>query len=124
MAAKLTTLSYKIVIQLHLVTEYCTICNSRPWRPVRKPLDTPSLCVYVRMYVYTHTHTHIYMSSASAYHRTLTTLMDSNAASVFSVTNTITNGSYPQHHNLIRTLPIERISTVAMRLALILQVLV
>jgi len=30
------------VIQLHLVAESCTICNSRSRRPVRKLLDTPS----------------------------------------------------------------------------------
>jgi hypothetical protein len=32
----------KIVIQLHLVAESCTICSSRSRRPVRKLLDTPS----------------------------------------------------------------------------------
>jgi hypothetical protein len=45
MAAKLTRLTHKIAIKLHLVAELCTICNSRCWRPVRKLLDTPSyLC--------------------------------------------------------------------------------
>jgi hypothetical protein len=29
-AAKFTILSHKIAIQLHLVAESCTICNSRP----------------------------------------------------------------------------------------------
>jgi hypothetical protein len=38
MAAKLTRLTHKIAIQLHLVTESCTISR----RPVRKLLDTPS----------------------------------------------------------------------------------
>jgi hypothetical protein len=42
MAAKLTRLTHKIPIQLHLVAESCTICSSRCWRLVRKPLDTPS----------------------------------------------------------------------------------
>jgi hypothetical protein len=40
--AKLTTLTLKIAIQLHLVAESCTICSSRSRRPVRKLLDTPS----------------------------------------------------------------------------------
>jgi hypothetical protein len=42
MAAKLTRLTHKIVIQLHLVAESCTICSSRSRRPVQKLLDTPS----------------------------------------------------------------------------------
>jgi hypothetical protein len=42
MAAKLTRLTHKIAIQLHLVAERCTICSSRSRRPVRKLLDTPS----------------------------------------------------------------------------------
>jgi hypothetical protein len=42
MAAKLTRLTHKIGIQLHLVEESCTICSSRSRRPVRKLLDTPS----------------------------------------------------------------------------------
>jgi len=42
MAAKLTRLTHKIAIKLHLVTESCTICGSRSRRPVRKRLDTPS----------------------------------------------------------------------------------
>jgi hypothetical protein len=40
--AKLTRLTDKIAIQLHLVAESCTICSSRSRRPVRKLLDTPS----------------------------------------------------------------------------------
>jgi hypothetical protein len=40
--AKLTRLSHKVAIQLHLVAESCTICSSRCRRPVRKVLDTPS----------------------------------------------------------------------------------
>jgi hypothetical protein len=42
MAAKLTRLTHKIAIQLHLIAERCTICSSRSKRPVRKLLDTPS----------------------------------------------------------------------------------
>jgi hypothetical protein len=42
MVAKLTRLTHKIAIQLHLVTECCTIRSSRSRRPVRKLLDTPS----------------------------------------------------------------------------------
>jgi hypothetical protein len=42
MAAKLTRLTHKIAIQLHLVAESCTIYSSRSRRSVRKLLDTPS----------------------------------------------------------------------------------
>jgi hypothetical protein len=42
MAAKLTRLTHKIAIQLHLVAESCTICSSCSRRTVRKLLDTPS----------------------------------------------------------------------------------
>jgi hypothetical protein len=42
MAAKLTRVTHKIAIQLHLVAESCTVCSSRSRRPVRKLLDTPS----------------------------------------------------------------------------------
>jgi len=42
MAAKLTRLTHKIAIQLHLGAGSCTICNSRSRPPVRKLLDTPS----------------------------------------------------------------------------------
>jgi hypothetical protein len=42
MAAKLTRLTHKIAIQLHLVTESCTIRISPSRQPVRKLLDTPS----------------------------------------------------------------------------------
>jgi hypothetical protein len=34
--------THKIAIQLHLVAESCTICNSSSRRPVRKLFDTPS----------------------------------------------------------------------------------
>jgi hypothetical protein len=42
MAVKLTRLTHKIAIQLHLVVDSYTICSSRSRRPVRKLLDTPS----------------------------------------------------------------------------------
>jgi hypothetical protein len=42
MAAKVTRLTHKIAIQLHLVAQSCTICSSRSRRPVRKLLDTHS----------------------------------------------------------------------------------
>jgi len=43
MVAELTRLTHKIIaIQLHLMTEICTICNSRSRQPVRKLLATPS----------------------------------------------------------------------------------
>jgi len=41
-AAKLTRLTHKIAIQLHVVAESFTICSSRARRPVRKLLDTSS----------------------------------------------------------------------------------
>jgi hypothetical protein len=42
MTIKLTRLTHKIAIQLHLVADSCTICNSHCRRSVRKLLDTPS----------------------------------------------------------------------------------
>jgi len=42
MAAKITRLTHKIAIQLHLVGESCTISSFRSRRPVRKLMDTPS----------------------------------------------------------------------------------
>jgi len=45
MVAKLTRLAHRVVIQLHLVVERCTICSSHSRQPVRKLLDTPSYCV-------------------------------------------------------------------------------
>jgi hypothetical protein len=42
MAAKLSILTHKIVIQLHLLAESCAICSSRSRRPVRKLLPTTS----------------------------------------------------------------------------------
>jgi len=42
MATKLTRLTHKITIQVHLVAESYTIRSSLSRRPVRKRLDTPS----------------------------------------------------------------------------------
>jgi hypothetical protein len=41
MAAKLTGLTHKIAIRLHLVAESSATCSSRSRRPVRKLLDAP-----------------------------------------------------------------------------------
>jgi hypothetical protein len=46
MAVKLTRLTHKIAIQLHLVAERCTICSSRSRWPVRKLLNTPLYLVF------------------------------------------------------------------------------
>jgi len=43
MATKVTRLTHKIALQLHLVAESCAICSSCSKRPVRKLLDTSSL---------------------------------------------------------------------------------
>jgi len=51
MAAKLTRLTHKITIQLHLVAESCTICSSPTRRLVRKLLDT---LVYYPVYYAAH----------------------------------------------------------------------
>jgi len=42
MTSKFTTLTHKIVVQLHLVAESYTINISCSWQPVRKRLDKPS----------------------------------------------------------------------------------
>jgi len=42
MVAKLTRLTHKVAIQLHLVAESCTIFSSCSRWPVQKLLDTPS----------------------------------------------------------------------------------
>jgi len=36
MAAKLTRLTHKIALQLHVLAQSCTICSSRSRRPVQK----------------------------------------------------------------------------------------
>jgi hypothetical protein len=41
MVAKLTRLTHKIAIQLHLIAESCTICSSHSRWSVWKLLDTP-----------------------------------------------------------------------------------
>jgi hypothetical protein len=46
MVEKLTRLTHKIAMQLHLVAEICTICSSSSRRPVRKLSDTPSYIGY------------------------------------------------------------------------------
>jgi hypothetical protein len=46
MAAKLIRLTHKIAIQLHLMSESCTIWSSPSRRPIRKLLDTPSYILY------------------------------------------------------------------------------
>jgi hypothetical protein len=45
MAAKLTRLTHKIAIQLHILAESCTICSSRSKRPVRKLFNSPSYTI-------------------------------------------------------------------------------
>jgi hypothetical protein len=40
--AKLTRLTHKIAIQLHLVAQSCSICSFNSRRPVRKLVDAPS----------------------------------------------------------------------------------
>jgi len=42
MAVKLTRLTHKIAIKLHLVAQSCTTCSSHSRQPVRKLLDTPA----------------------------------------------------------------------------------
>jgi hypothetical protein len=49
MAVKLTRLTHKLAIQLHLVAEICTICSSRAKRSVRKLVETPSYCKVERV---------------------------------------------------------------------------
>jgi len=50
MAAKLTRLTHKIVIQLHIVAKSYNICSSHSRCPVRKLLDIPS---YARRRMFT-----------------------------------------------------------------------
>jgi hypothetical protein len=54
MATKLTRLTHKVAIKLHLVAESCTICSSRSRRPIRKLLDTPLYFKIVK-FIYTFT---------------------------------------------------------------------
>jgi hypothetical protein len=53
MVANLTRLTHKMAIQLHLVAESCTICNSCSRRPVRKLLDTLSYMTAFQIIQYT-----------------------------------------------------------------------
>jgi hypothetical protein len=50
MATKLTRLTHKIAIQLHLVAESCTICSSHFRRLVRKLLDKSSYAVLLDIF--------------------------------------------------------------------------
>jgi hypothetical protein len=50
MVVKLTRLTHKIGIQLHLLAESCTICSSLSRRPFRKLLDTPSYEIIIFAY--------------------------------------------------------------------------
>jgi hypothetical protein len=50
MAAKLTRLTHKIAIQLHLVAESRTVCSSHSRWPVRSVLDTPSYTIWNRIF--------------------------------------------------------------------------
>jgi hypothetical protein len=52
MAAKLTRLTHKIAIQLHLVAESCTICSSRSRWPVRKLFYAPLYSVLLTLISY------------------------------------------------------------------------
>jgi len=51
MAAKLSRLTHKIAIQLHLMAQSCAICSSRSRRKVRKLLDTPSYSSYISSFI-------------------------------------------------------------------------
>jgi len=53
-AAVLTRLTHKTVIQLHLMAEYCTIFSSRSRRPVRKLLIHPRRFFVVTKKFHTH----------------------------------------------------------------------
>jgi hypothetical protein len=50
MAAKLTRLTHKIAVQLHLVAGICIICSSRSRWSVRKFLDTLSYVLIVPIF--------------------------------------------------------------------------
>jgi hypothetical protein len=52
MTAKLTKLTHKIAIQLHLVAKICIICISRSRRPVWKLWIHPRTYMYMYIYVY------------------------------------------------------------------------
>jgi len=46
MAAKLTRMTHKIAMQLHLLAENYTICSSHSRQPVPKLLVTPSYDIF------------------------------------------------------------------------------
>jgi hypothetical protein len=49
MATKLTRLTHRKAMQLHLVAESCTICSYHSRRPVRKLLVTPSYVIQMNV---------------------------------------------------------------------------
>jgi hypothetical protein len=51
MTAKLSRLTHKVAIQLHLAAESCTICSFRSRRPVPKLLDTPSYLYFFTLII-------------------------------------------------------------------------
>jgi hypothetical protein len=55
MVAKLTRLTHKIALQLHLVAESCTIRSSNSRRLVRNLLDIPSYILSSNAREYSHT---------------------------------------------------------------------
>jgi hypothetical protein len=67
MAAKLTRLTHKIAIQLHLVADSYTISSSRSRRPVRKLLDTLSYAVCEHMNVHESLRNTLYMKDKISY---------------------------------------------------------
>jgi hypothetical protein len=68
MAAKLTRLTHKIAIQLHLVAESCIICSSRSSQPVRKLLDTPSYPISCSHLLCLLTYLHTYLLHGAEYY--------------------------------------------------------
>jgi hypothetical protein len=66
MATKLTRLTQKVAIQLHLVAESVTICSSRSRRPVLKLLDTPSYVVTYQ-YIYIYIYIYIYQNGRTSF---------------------------------------------------------
>jgi hypothetical protein len=60
MAVKLTRMTHKIAIQLHLVVKSFTTWSSRSRWPVRKLLDTLVLCFKAYGICHTSSHTHLH----------------------------------------------------------------
>jgi len=67
MVAKLTILTKKLAIQLHVVAENCTLCSSRSRRSVRKVLDTPSYVNFFQQQCVILFHTPFMMSIQTTY---------------------------------------------------------